>query len=101
MEFRPQFHVISETIQVSPDNDALILSKAFHLRVAIVADGEDVRRQFADFPLPVHFNLLGRVNGQNLVGIDGHQNRTGVSLLPKKSNQQLSMIPSHQNESMK
>jgi hypothetical protein len=83
MEFRPQFHVISETIQVSPDNDALILSKAFHLRVAIVADGEDVRRQFADFPLPVHFNLLGRVNGQNLVGIDGHQNRTGVSLLPK------------------
>ena len=65
----------------SPDNDALILTKAFHLSVAIIAYGEDVRRQFADFPLPVHFNLLGRVNGQNLVRIDGHQNRSSVSLL--------------------
>ena len=50
------------------------------MRVAIVADGENVRRQFTDFPFPVQFDLLGRVDGQDLVRVDGHQDGTGVGL---------------------
>ena len=49
-----------------------------HGRVSIIRNGKNVRRQFADFLLPVDFDLIHRVDGENLVGIDGHQNGARV-----------------------
>ena len=67
-------------VGLEPDDDALILAVALHLRVAVVADGEDVRRQFADLALLVEFDLVGRVDGQDLVRVDSHQDRARVRL---------------------
>ena len=65
------------------DDDALVLPRAAHQRVAVVADGEDVGRELADLLLLVELDLLGRVDGQDLVGVHRDQDRTSVGLQGK------------------
>ncbi len=64
--------------RLAADDDALILLRPLHQGVAIVSDGEDVRRQLADFLFPVQFDLLGRVNRQDLVRIHRDENGARV-----------------------
>jgi hypothetical protein len=52
------------------DDDALVLALPHHESVAVVADGKDVRRKLADLLVPVQLDLLGGVNGKNLVRVD-------------------------------
>ncbi len=52
------------------DDDALVLALPHHEGVAVVADGEDVRRKLTDLLVPVQLDLLRRVDGKNLVRVD-------------------------------
>ena len=58
-----------------PYNAALVLLVSLHVEVAVVCDGEDVRRQLADLLVGVQADLVGGVDGQQLVRVDGHQDR--------------------------
>ena len=69
---------------LSGDDDALVLERPPHERVAVVADGEDVRRQLPDLLLLVHLDLVGRVDRQDLVGVDRHQDGTRVRLFEER-----------------
>jgi hypothetical protein len=51
------------------DDDALVLALPHHEGVAVVADGEDVRRKLPDLLVPVQLDLLGGVDGKNLVRV--------------------------------
>ena len=64
----------------SRDDDALVLERPPHQRVAVVADGEDVRRKFANLLLLVHLDLVRGVDRKDLVRVHSHQDGTGVSL---------------------
>ena len=64
----------------SPDDDTLVLHVALHVVVGIISDGEDVWRLFSYFPITVIFDLLGCVDGQNLVRVHCHQDGTRVRL---------------------
>lgn len=68
------------------DNDTLILAIAFHVCVSIIADSEYMRWQFTDFPFFIQFYLVGRINWQYLIRIDGHQYRSRVCLRSKDNN---------------
>lgn len=50
------------------------------MRVRIIANCENVRRQFADFALFIQLDLVARIDGQYLIWIDRNQNGTGVCL---------------------
>jgi len=63
-----------------PDDAALVAVVPLHVEVTVVSDGEDVGRQFADLLVGVEANLVGRVDGQQLVRVDGHQDGAGVRL---------------------
>lgn len=63
-----------------PDNTALVVSVAAHVEVAVVCDGEDVRRHFTQAPVCVHLHLLYGVDGQHLVWVDRNQNGACVCL---------------------
>ncbi len=52
----------------------LIQLRPLHESVAVVADGEDVWRQLADLLLLVELDLLGRVDGQDLIWVHRDQN---------------------------
>ena len=66
--------------RLAADDDALVHPRPPHQRVAVVADGEDVRRQLADLLLLVQLDLLRRVDRQDLVRVHRHQDRPGVRL---------------------
>lgn len=63
-----------------PDDAALVLSVAAHVEIAVVCDGEDVRRQFPQAPVCVHLHVLDGVDGQQLVWVDCNQNGACVCL---------------------
>lgn len=63
-----------------PDHNALVLPVSVHVRVTVVADGEYVRRELADFTILVQFDLLRGVNGQYLIRVHGDQYGAGVGL---------------------
>ena len=67
-------------VSFPPDDDALVGFLAFHVGVAVVSDGKDVRRELADLFVPVEFDLFGSVDRQDLVRVHRHQNRAGVRL---------------------
>lgn len=48
---------------VLPDDDTLILSKSFHMTVTVIANGENVRRQFSDFLIFIQLDLFSGVDG--------------------------------------
>lgn len=66
---------------LGPDDDALVLVESFHLGVAVVSDGEDVRRELSDLLLPVEFDLIRRVDREDLIRIHGHQDGSRVRLV--------------------
>lgn len=53
-----------------PDDAALVLSVAAHIKIAVVRDGKDVWRHFTQAPVCVHLHLLYGVDGQQLVRVD-------------------------------
>ena len=55
------------------------LCSSHHL-IAVVPNGEDMRWELSNLLFSVKFDLLGVVDGQDLVGIDCHQYRAGVGL---------------------
>ncbi len=61
----------------------LIQLRPLHESVAVVADGEDVWRQLADLLLLVELDLLGRVDGQDLIWVHRDQNWARVCLEDK------------------
>lgn len=63
-----------------PDDAALVLVVALHVEVAVVCDGEYVRRHFPDLLVGVEADLIRGVDGEQLVGVDGHQDGAGVRL---------------------
>ena len=67
-------------LSVSPNDDALISSAAFHEIVGVVGNGENVRRFFADFFVLIAKDVLLAVNVVELIRIDGNENGTGVRL---------------------
>ena len=62
------------------DDDALVLARPLHQAVAVVPNGEDVRRQLPDLLLPVELDLLAGVDGQDLVRVHSHQDRASEGL---------------------
>lgn len=66
--------------RLARNDNALVLTISLHIRVRIVTNCENVRRQFANFPLFIQFDLIGCINRQNLVWIYSYQNGTGVRL---------------------
>lgn len=58
--------------RLAADDDALVLAVAAHVRVRIVADREDVRRQLADLALFVQLDLVRSVDRQDLVRVHRH-----------------------------
>jgi len=71
--------------RLSRNHDALILAISFHVRIGIVPDREDVRRKLPDFTLLVELDLIARVDGEDLVGIDGNQYGAGICLKVRKT----------------
>ena len=59
---------------------------SLHVLVSAVSDGEDVRRELADFAVLVFLHVRSIVNRVNLIGIDGHQNGASVSLEQERKN---------------
>jgi len=70
----------------APDNYALVFSISPHVVVRVVADSEDMRRQFADLFVLVLLDVLGRVDRQDLIGVDSDQYRPRVRLHIKIKN---------------
>ena len=67
------------------DDYALVLPRPLHQRVAVVPDGEDVRRELSDLPLPVELDLLAGVDGKDLVRVHSHQDGPGKGLERRKT----------------
>lgn len=63
-----------------PDDDALVVLVSLHIVVAVVGDGENVRRHLTDPLVLVGLDLLGTVDWQHLIGVDGHQDGPRVCL---------------------
>ena len=68
---------------VLPDDAALVAVVPLHVEVTVVSDGKDVGRHFSDLLVGVEADLVGRVDGQQLVRVDGHQDGAGVRLHTK------------------
>lgn len=66
--------------RLARDNDTLILAISFHMGVRIISDRKDMRRKFAYLTFFVQLDLVGGIDGQDLIRINSHQNRTGVCL---------------------
>lgn len=65
---------------LAPDYYTLILAVSVHVRVTVIADGEYVRRQLADFTILVQLDLFRGINGQYLIRVDGDQDGARVCL---------------------
>lgn len=63
-----------------PDDAALVLVVALHVEVAVVGDCKYVRRHLADLLVGVEADLIRSVDGEQLVGVDRHQDGAGVRL---------------------
>lgn len=63
-----------------PDNTALVPVVAFHVEVAVVSNGEDVGGHLPYLLVGVLADVLWRVDGEQLVGVHGHQDGTCVRL---------------------
>ena len=63
-----------------PDDATLVPVVPLHVEVTVVGDGKDVWRHFTNLLVGVEADLVGCVDGQQLVGIDGHQDGAGVRL---------------------
>ena len=70
---------------LAADDDALIVLVPLHTPVGIVADGEDVRREFADLLVRVLPDVIAIVDVEQLVGIDSDQNRARERLRRRES----------------
>ena len=53
---------------------------SLHVVVGVVGDSEDVRWQLPDLLVSVQLDLFGCVDREDLVGVDGHENRPCVCL---------------------
>jgi len=65
---------------LAPNYYTLILAVSIHVCVTVIADGEYVRRQLADFTIFVQFDLLRGINRQYLIWVDGDQDGARVCL---------------------
>lgn len=63
-----------------PDDAALVAVVPLHVEVTVVGDGKDVRRHFSDLFVGVEADLVGCVDGQQLVWVHGHQDGARVRL---------------------
>lgn len=68
-----------------PDDTALVAVVPLHVEVTVVSNGEDVWRHFANLLVGVEADLVGRVDGQQLIRVDGHQDGAGVRLHTKNT----------------
>ena len=73
------------TAALATDDDALIVLVALHAPVGIVADGEDVRREFADLLVRVPTDVISIVDVEQLVRIDGDEDRAREGLKRRAS----------------
>lgn len=65
---------------ITADDDALGFPIAHHGVVGGVGDGENVRRQLAQPPVLVEFDVLGVVNRVELEGVDGDEDRADIGV---------------------
>ena len=70
----------SNPIPHPPDDNTLIVLVALHVVVRVVRDREDVRRHLSDLLVSVRLDVLRPVDRQDLVRVDGHEDRTRVCL---------------------
>lgn len=63
-----------------PDDAALVTVVPLHVEVAVVSYGKDVRRHLADLLVGVQADLIGCVDRQQLVRVDGNQNGASIRL---------------------
>lgn len=74
-------HCMGSHLEVErPDDAALVFVVALHVEVAVVCNGEDMRRHFPNLLVGVEADLIGRVDGEQLVGVHCHQDGAGVRL---------------------
>lgn len=66
--------------ELLPDDTTLVAVVPLHVEVAVVSDGKDVGRHFPDLLVGVQADLVGCVDGQQLIRVDGHQDGAGVRL---------------------
>ena len=57
-----------------------LLLASFHHLIAVVSDSEDVRRELANLLVSVELDLFCVVDGEDLIGIYSHQDRSSVGL---------------------
>ncbi len=69
-----EFEILNNTIGWvrTPYDAALVSVVALHVEVAVVCDGEDVRRHFSDLLVGVEADLVCRVDGQQLIRVHSH-----------------------------
>lgn len=77
--FAPELLLLVYKLTI-PDHNALVLSEALHVVIAGVSDGKDVWGQLSDLLTAIKLDLVHSVDGQNLVGVDSHQDGAGVGL---------------------
>lgn len=63
-----------------PDDAALVTTVAFHVEVAVVGNGKDVRGHLPNLLVGVLADVLWRVDGEQLVGVHSHQDGARVRL---------------------
>lgn len=63
-----------------PDDAALVTAVAFHVKVAIVGNGKDVRGHLPNLLVGILADVLWRVDGQQLVGVHSHQDGARICL---------------------
>jgi len=63
-----------------PDDAALVPVVPLHVEVTVVSDSKDVWRHFTNLLVGVEADLVGRVDGQQLIRVDGHQDGACVCL---------------------
>lgn len=73
-------HLCFQSADLSPDDATLVLVVTLHVEVTVVGDGEYVRRHLADLLVGVEADLVRSVDGEQLVGVDRHQDGACVRL---------------------
>lgn len=63
-----------------PDDTTLVPVVAFHVEIAIVGNGKDVGGHLPYLLVGVLADVFWRVDGEQLVGVHGHQDGTRVRL---------------------
>lgn len=67
-------------LSLPPDDAALVTAVAFHVKVAIVGNGKDVRGHLPNLLVGILADVLWRIDGEQLVGVHSHQDGAGVCL---------------------